>query len=172
MKHEFHFILNQELYFKLLKLSKRLNKDLSSTIVVAFENLKPFIEKNHLTSNEKGSKFKTLADIKEKRYHIHCYLPEYLYRRLKQIYYDLNLYSMAQILRKIIESFLMGCLKYGERDFFRKLDKINKDWENKKILYRQEKKCFSKQMSLNKNHLPYCMTNYGNDFRPYLIQLL
>jgi hypothetical protein len=172
MKHEFHFVLNQKLYFKLLKKSKCLNKDLSKTIVVAFEKLNTFIEKNHFISKEKGCKYKHLADKEEKLCHIHCYLPEHFYRKLKHIYNDLNVYSMAQILRKIIEFFLMGCSKYGDRCFLERLDEINKNWEMKKSIYRIEKRIFKRPMSQKIISFPYCITVYGADSRPYLFQLV
>jgi hypothetical protein len=172
MQHEFHFILNQKLYFELLKQSKLLNKNLSTTIVFAFENLNSSIEKNHLSSQEKGSKYKKITMPDEKNYHIHCYLPENLYRKLKHIHHDLNTFSLAQIMRKIIEYFLIGCFKYGDSDFIMRLEKINKNWEIKKSIYRREKRIFIRQMSYNYNQLLYCITTYGVNSSPYLIQFI
>jgi hypothetical protein len=172
MKHEFHFILNQDLYFKLLKLSKVLNKSQSATIILAFESLNVFIEKNHLSSQEYGSKYRTLALPGKKNYHIHCYLTENLYRRLKHIHHDLNTYSLAQIMRKIIENFLIGCFKYGVSSFINNLKRINKNWEKNKITYQREKRIFIRHMSCEFIQLPYCKTIYGTDSRPYLMQLI
>jgi hypothetical protein len=170
MKHEFHFILEQKQYFKLLKLSKRLNKNLSATIVIAFENLNTFIEKNHLASQEKKSCYKTLVNTEENCHHIHCYLPQHLYRKLKHIHHDLDTYSLAQIMRKIIEYFFMGCFKYGENDFIERLGKINKNWEKIKSEYRKEKRIFKRPMSYKFYQIPYLITIYGIDSYPYLIQ--
>jgi hypothetical protein len=172
MKHEFHFILNEELYSKLLKLSKSINKNLSKTVVLIFDNLNSFAERNHLTSREKESRYKTLAGPEEKRYHVHCYLPEYLYRKLKLIHHDLNTYSLAQIIREMIDNFLKGCSKYGNKDFMERLGIIKKIWDKKKLIYRKTKRKFLRQVSYKSNHLPYCITTYGNDFQPYLIQLV
>jgi hypothetical protein len=172
MIHEFHFVLSQKFYFKLLKLSKRLNKNISTTLVIAVEKLIPFIEKNHLSAKEKECRYKILEEPLKTRYHIHCYLPEKLYNKLKQIHLDLDTYSIAQILRKIIEAFLMGSSKYGEGEFLIKLEKCSKIWEMKKMIFRNEKRVFIKQMSYKIKKLSYCVTTYGNDSRPYLIQLL
>jgi hypothetical protein len=172
MKHEFHFLLNEEQYHKLLKLSKSLNKNLSTTVVVIFDNLNSFVEKNHLTAKEKGSKYSPLSNPKEKRFHIHCYLPEHLYRRLKLLHHDLNTYSLAQIIRKMIEYFLMGCIKYGNGGFIERLTRIKEIWNEMKASYRKEKRKFIRQMSYKSNDIVYCFTIYGNDSLPYLIQLI
>jgi hypothetical protein len=172
MKHEFHFLLNQEQYLMLLKLSKHLNKNLSASIVKACENLKSFIEKNHLISKEKGSRYQTLSGSEEKQYHIHCYLPENLYKKLKQIHLDLNTYSLAQILRKIIENYLMGCSKYGIKGFTTKLESINDNWENKKAIYKKEKKVFFRQMSYKLYNSQYLKIIYSKDSSPFSIQFI
>jgi hypothetical protein len=172
MKHEFHFILNQKHYFNLLDLSKSLNKNISKTLVFILENLNPFIEKNHLASIEKGSKYQTLALPEEKRFHIHCYLNENLYRRLKHLHHDLNTYSLAQIMRRLIDSFLLGCFKYGIKDFRERLLKIKKIWEKKKNIYRKEKVIFLRHVSFKPNNKPYCLTSYDDGYRPFQIQLL
>ena len=172
MKHEFHFILNEKLYYRLLKLSKSINKNLSATVVVIFDNLNSFIEKNHLTSKEKESRYKTVTSPEEKPYHVHCYLPEHLYRKLKLIHHDLNTYSLAQIIREMIDYFLKGCDKYGNEDFMERLGRIKKIWYEKKSVYIKEKRKFLRQVSHKSNDLLYCITSYGNDFRPYSIQLL
>jgi hypothetical protein len=172
MLHEYHFLLNQKLYNELLKLSKCLNKNISETIVFAFKNLNPLVEKKQLTLEEQGSKYKILAGLDEKRCHVHCYLPEHFYRKLKQIHNDLDVYSIAQILRKILEVFLKGCSKYGKYVFVKRLNNITINWENIKSKYQAEKRVFIRQMSYKFNNFPNYLIGYGKDSRPYYIQFI
>jgi hypothetical protein len=172
MRHEYHFILNEKLYFKLLKLSKRIDKNLSMTINFILENLSPHIEMNHLNAHEEESRYIKLTDMDEKRYHVHCYIPEQMYRKLKHLHLDLNTYSIAQTVRKLIDYFLRGFFKYGNRIFIEGVNKFKTRWETKKQIYIKEKHIFKNQMSYFKKHLPYCMTTYGKDSRPISIRLL
>jgi hypothetical protein len=140
MIHELHFVINQQLYHDLRELSLKLNKKLSTTIVFIFQHMGFLIEKNHFLANEKNSEYHFLPYPKEKRIHIHCYLPEHQYRKMKLIHQDLNTYSLAQIIREIIIIFLKGCAKHGINSFLNRLNKISQDWENKKRHIMREKK--------------------------------
>jgi hypothetical protein len=170
MLHDYHFILNEESYLKLNKISAYMKNSLSKTIVVLFEKLVPYIEKKHLFSSEKNSSYMTIADKDEKRIHLHSYFPEHRFRKIKQIHNDLNYYSMAQIFRKLIDYFISGCMKYGVNEFIKMLENIKDKWENKKKFYKKEKVTFRKQLSYNPNNFPYMLITYDNNSCPIVMR--
>ena len=191
--HEFHFVVSHNTHQKLKQLSKKLNihpydncredkttkkkiknkpTSLSTTIVYIFEQMNAFLEKNHLTALEKDSKYELISHRDEKKVHIHCYMSEDLYRKLKIIHHDLNVYSLAQILRKMITFFLNGCIKYGIKKLNTQLNKIKKLWVIKKTVYQKENKIFVRQLSDKIRGIYYCRTLYGINYRPYQIQYL
>jgi hypothetical protein len=166
MIHDYHFKLNEKSKLELLKISKDMKLSMSSTIVLLFEKFLPFVEKNHLKSKEKNSKYKVIADLKEKRYRIHCYMQDHLYRKKKHLHHDLNVFSMAQILRSMIDIFIFGCNKYGINEFINKLDKIIKLWKNKKEIYRKEKIIFIRQLYMKIINFPKILVYYDQNSHP------
>jgi hypothetical protein len=173
MNHEFHFIMREETYSELNKLSGELNKSLSKTISFVFEKMFVLTERHHLMSKEKQSMYlKVSDDDNEERVHIHAYMKHQIYRKLKQIHQDLNTYSMAQIMRRVIEVFLKGCKDYGVKRFIEKIEKISKTWDEKKKIYREEKRIFLRHLSYIVERKSYCMTGYDTYSSAFSIQLV
>jgi hypothetical protein len=170
MQHDYHFKLNEESLMKLTEISMDLGFSLSKTIVVLFENFLPFVEKNHLMTKGKDSKYRIIANSKEKRYSVHCYMTENLYRKMKQLHHDLNVYSLAQIIRKMIDLFIFGCNKYGIIKFIDSLVKIKFVWRNKKECYKKENTIFMRQLSKKIIHFSYILINYDINSQPCIIQ--
>jgi hypothetical protein len=172
MKHDYHFVLNEKAYLKILELANQMDRSVSGTIVVLFEKLLPFLEKNHLSAKVKNSKYKIIAGKNEKRIHIHSYIPEYDYMKMKQLHFDLDVYSLAQILRELINKFISGCLKYGIEKFIDILKKIQDMWEKKKESYKKEKIIFKKQLSHKNVFFPYILIKYNNKSQIYDLQFI
>jgi hypothetical protein len=172
MLHDYHFKLNEESKKKLKKISEDMGVSLSATIVVLFEKFLPFVEKNHFNSKEKDSKYKIIANPKEKRFSVHSYIPENLYRKMKHLHHDLNIFSMAQVVRKMIDLFIFGYLKYGLNKFIEVLNKINDIWKNKKEFYKNRKIIFMRQLFRESINFPSILINYGNNSQPYCMQYI
>ena len=172
MTYEFHFKINEKTLEKLKILARKLEMSLSKTIIFIFMSMHIFIERNHLMTKEKDSKYKIIADFEEERYSVHSYIELEIYKKLKHIHQDLNFYSMAQILREVIERFLEGCEKYGIFEFIKRLKKINEIWEEKKIIHKKNKKYFVRQLKGKKSRIPYCETVYNSNSSTKQILLL
>jgi hypothetical protein len=98
MNHELHFILNEKTLKKLIEISLEMKiKSVSGTVVAIFDRLIPYLEKKQIEFQNRKSEYKLVADLKEKRCHVHAYLPEKLYRRLKELHQYLNLQSCSNI---------------------------------------------------------------------------
>jgi hypothetical protein len=151
MKHEFHFVLNKKMKKEIIVLSKKLKKSMSSTIVYIINNLNPILERYHYVypENKEDGRYRLINGKK----HIHIYMDEVDYRRIKQVFANMYIYSMAIIIRRMIRIYIDEINRYGIKRFEKimlKYGKINdvkfkregrKKWEKYEIV---------QQMSYNK----------------------
>jgi hypothetical protein len=171
MKKEFHFIMKESSLTKLEELAKSLKKSVSSTIVEIFENMKPYLEKKELAFKEESGKYGNIGNLDETRTHVHVYFPKDLHRKLKQVHQDLDYFSMAQILREIIEKYLKDCFKTGVARFKWKLARMNKRWDERKRRLIKKKKVV-RHLSKNMSTFPLFSVTYDNFYSPCIIKLL
>ncbi len=117
MRKDFHFVLRKRLKTKIIRISKKLKKSYSRTIINIVEDMMPFIERYFLNDvrDERGDYRKFGANA-----HMHAYLDEKTYNLLKHFTHNLYIHSMAITLRRILEIFVKCVDKYGFVDF--------KDW--------------------------------------------
>ena len=144
--HILHFKLNNSVHILLSEYAKETNKSISSIITMIIEKSLPFIEKNHISFQNKESKYSLIAFPVDKRRSVHAYIPEEYYRKLKQLHQDLNFFSIAQILRKLIKYFFQACEKYGNEELSAKTERIKELWKVKKELFIKENKVFQLQL--------------------------
>ena len=84
------------------------------------------------------------------------YLPEVYYRKIKHIHHDLNLYSIAQIMRKLIGYYLNSYKKYGFIKLESSVGEIKKKWDERKKM--NNKVEYGSMIQLfNKIHTPLSM---------------
>ena len=117
MSHLFHLIMDSEMINQLLQLDLlQKSGGFSDLIVEILQRLYPVIENNHFFGGELNSRYMPVnADRKLARSSIYVDLPERLYRRLKLIHHDLNVYSMAQLVRGVLRLYLNFVKWYGEK---------------------------------------------------------
>jgi hypothetical protein len=73
-------------------------------IIRALGNL---IKTEHVWGNERMSGYMNVSrDKDEVREHVHVYLPGGVYKELKALHMDLNVFSIAQIMRGILQFFI------------------------------------------------------------------
>ena len=133
--HVLHFKLDKEQHSALSKIAEDNKSSLSKTIVSVIEKLMPFIEKNQISFQDKESRYQVINNKKEKRRSVLAYLPEEYYRKLKHLHHDLNVYSIAQIMRKLIGYYIKAYCKYGLDKMNLFVEKLLEKWnEKKKIL--------------------------------------
>jgi len=147
MTHELHFMVEQRLYNNLVQISRLQRISISGLIVTIFNTLDTFLEKNMLKSNDRMCRYSKIDEDSNQRRHIHCYIPESQYRKLKKIYETLNFYSIAQIVRELIRSFVRAVFKYGFDVLINKLYHIKRIWNRMKENYKKEKRVFVRQVS-------------------------
>ena len=153
--HVLHFKLDKEQHSALLKIAEDNKTSLSKTIVSIIGKFMPFIEKNQISFQDRESRYQVINNKKEKRRSILAYLPQEYYRKLKHLHHDLNVYSIAQIMRKLIRYFINANEKYGFKNLSMYIERIDRKWkEKKKIL----KDMGTMIQLFNKNHLPASLT--------------
>jgi uncharacterized Fe-S radical SAM superfamily protein PflX len=171
MKKEFHFVMKRESLVKLENLAKRLKKSVSSTIVDIFYNMSAYLEKKELSFKEESGKYGFLGNDDEARSHVHVYLPKDMHRKMKQVHNELDYFSMAQIMREIIEVYLTGC-KIGIQRYKRRLSRTNKRWERMKKMFVKMKKRIVRHLSSNLSSFPLFSVTYDNFYSPCAVKLL
>jgi hypothetical protein len=168
MNHDLHFMLNELTLKKLMEISRALKiKTISGTIVAIIEFLTPYLEKNQIEFQNRESRYKQIADSSEKRHHVHAYIPENIYRKLKELHQYLNFYSLAQILREIIEIYLKDFFKEGLKKVVKKYEKIIKRWNVRKEM--KKGGAFLRQLSMPDINSRRITVKYDLNFHPYSI---
>ena len=132
----------------------------------------PFIDLNWLKSINQKSKYKILDKKPKERFHIHCYVQEDVYQKLKTVHKDLNFYSMSQIVRLVVKYFLHGVKKYGYKGFIERLQKCKNKWNKKLEEFAGKKITFRKQMRKESSKFTYFQTIYSTEFDPILIKFM
>jgi hypothetical protein len=168
MNHDLHFMLNDLTLKKLIEISKALKiKTISGTIVAIIEFLTPYLEKNQIEFQNRESRYKQIADQSEKRHHIHAYIPENIYRKLKELHQYLNFYSLAQILREIIEIYLKDFFKCGLKKVVKKYEKVKRMWKMRKVI--KKGGAFLRQLTMPDIASRGITVKYDVNFHPYSI---
>jgi hypothetical protein len=171
MKFDMHFVINERLLKRLDKTTGRMElKTRSATIVAIFNLLLPYLEKNQIKFKNHESKYRLVAGIKEKRCHVHAYVPEEVYMRLKEMHEYSNFYSIAQILREIIRIYLKECFKLGIDEALKKLENLKEMWKTMKK-GRIGKK-FLRQLYYKERTASTISITYDRFFHPLSIKFL
>jgi hypothetical protein len=172
MRHNLHFILNENSYLKLKKMSLKFDESISGTIVEILKKMTPYLEKKQLTFQNKRSQYQYVGDLEEKRRQMHVYLPEDLYRKLKEMHQDMNFFSIGQIMREIIDYFLKESYKTGFDNFIARIQLLILSWGWKKKKFATDKKIFMRESFLHHKINPYIIVTYDCKFHPFSIQFL
>ena len=170
--HELHFIAGEKMFNTIEKISKEMDRSFSATIIIIYLYLIPFFEKNHLIAQEKESKIEAVGSEEEIRRHIHCYLPQELYRKLKLFHQDMNTYSMAQIMRKMMHYFIIGYNKYGLESFIERLKNCKGIWDEMKEKFIKDMKFFKKRITNKNSKYTFINTIYTDHYSPYSFQFI
>ncbi|HOL57930.1 MAG TPA: hypothetical protein PLD75_10280, partial [Spirochaetota bacterium] len=114
--HEIHFVTTSKMKKKLAKIAKKEKISLSKLICYVSQKFSDRIKKRYCFGPEDENVYERLnADAS-----IHFYLPQEDYRFLKKIHADLNFFSMAKLLRSILEVFIEEYERIGMLGFEKK----------------------------------------------------
>ena len=137
---ELHFVTTSEMKNKLKNIAKSLNLSLSALIAYVLMKFADRVKQRYCFGNEDGNIYERIdADAS-----IHFYISKEDYRFLKKMHADLNFFSMAKLLRFILQVFIEEYEKIGMLGFekkcgiitlklFLKITKIKKWWKSKEL---------------------------------------
>ena len=171
--HDFHFILDRGTKERLMDLEVfEGSRGVSGMIVEILRVLAPVVRREHRWGEERMGRYKLVCeDDDEIRDHIHAYVPLEMYRELKLLHQDLNVYSIAQLVRGFIVWFLEfadGC----EGDVFGELEKVFTCWAEEDTETRLTSREYVRQLVMILRHLPKknkLVNIYDYKFSPFWI---
>ena len=146
MTKEFNFMIGQELNKKIESYSNKKGIAYNDVIIVIFNIMLPLLKEEHFTGVERRNKYERITAIKR----VHLYLEEDIYREIKLIHSNLDFFSMAILVRFLIE------------EFFKRLEKEKKDEDEIKKEMEETKEKYNKSGV-------WVKVKEGQLFEPYLI---
>ena len=160
--HDFHLVLTTEMKNNIIKLSKKFNKSMSGMVIHILKLTDYLMKKIHYFDNED---FNTYIFIKADT-DLHVYMNEKDYRMIKLLKYNLNFFSMAIIVRKMIELFFYYSTKFGYERLLKILNKFRGIWWCK---MRRDKEWgkyeIYKQLSHQKDKIPILRLSFNNSYQ-------
>ena len=172
MLHDLHFVITKKDFNLILEKAKELEESLSGIVRIMIFYMMPFIDLNWLKSKSRDSKYKVLNSTPKERFHIHCYVPEDVYQKLKTVHKDLDFYSLSQIIRLVVKYFLHGIRKYGYKGLIERLIKCKKKWNKNLEKFADKKTIFRKQMRKGSSKFTYFQTVYSTEYEPIMIKFM
>ncbi|MBN1699102.1 MAG: hypothetical protein JW881_16400 [Spirochaetales bacterium] len=171
--HEFHFIITDIMKEKLqaLKLFGS-RRSLSGVIVWILSCIDPLMIKEHKWGKQRMSRYQAVSnDPDENREHVHVYFSENMYRKIKLLHSDLNCYSIAQLVRGLLELFLAMVERYGNK-VIDEFEKRFKQWNIEERRLQQTPRRNLRQLFTIMQHLPggdRLISLYTNHYSPFWI---
>ena len=151
-EHEFHYKECGLLTDWVDRLAWHFELSRSGMIVKMLDTTIPLLDKFHFKRKEQNCCYKKIKRYRypKKNYivpeneikkviSIHCYMPEVLYRKLKQVKGDLNFHSIAQLVRELVRFFLWLFDRYGS-GCLKILESFAKNAKKQKYQYRKSRK--------------------------------
>ncbi|HOL57725.1 MAG TPA: hypothetical protein PLD75_09230, partial [Spirochaetota bacterium] len=117
---QFDFVINDSLFSKIKILTEKNNKGVSEIIREIINIMLPFLKKKHLTEERRKRDYPCVNATKRVR----VFLEERVYNELKQIHDTLNTFSIAVLIREILELYFELVEKYGVDGFEKRLEKV------------------------------------------------
>ncbi|HOJ63067.1 MAG TPA: hypothetical protein PLE45_01490 [Spirochaetota bacterium] len=134
---EFDFVLNKSLFDKIKYLKEKKNKDLSVIVREIILLMIPILRKKHLYEKRKEKDYKFINATEK----IRVFLPEEVYNELKLVHDQLNSFSIATLIRELLEVYFIGIETYGEEKFIKMIQEIKNEIEGLK----ERKACVVKE---------------------------
>ena len=125
---EFHFVINPNMHNKIKNYCKTKKISQNKSIREIITTMIPFIRNLHFFEKEDNCKYRIIGGKKN----IHLYFDDELYRELKLIHSNLNYYSIAILVRDMIENFFIHFNKNkNETDVINEMQKIKNEMKSK-----------------------------------------
>ena len=107
----------------------------------------------------------------EIREDIHVYVPDELYRELKLLHQDLNFYSIAMVVRDLV-NFFLGLMDVYKKEVIQELKKIFAHWRSEDAETRLTPRKFIRQLWKIIRFLPgknRLVTVYNDEYSPFWV---
>jgi hypothetical protein len=169
--HEFHCVIGRSMK-KRLKVLNVFGKgaSVSGIVVRILQVLGPVLGKEFKWGKQRFSRYRSVCqDLDEVREHMHVYMPEDVYREIKLLHHGLNFYSMAQVVRWVVECFLGLVDVFGDR-IFKYLKKNYRKWKDEYNVSRKTSRKAIRQLCTIYKHQPEkprLITFYNTSFSPF-----
>jgi hypothetical protein len=147
---------------------------LARMIEKVLDLLSPGIEKMHVDGEQQYTRYELVCeDMEVERKSVYVGMPERLYRELKCLHNDLNYYSMAQLLRRVLRGFLGMVEKYGD-EVEAKMLEFYRRWKRKRASRKHEWKPVEELLFFiyQKPKQSRFLTLYSKKFQPISIYRL
>jgi hypothetical protein len=130
-KHEYHFVMAKSMINDLIRLGVyRGAGSFSKVIEKILLILIPAVTVEQEWGKQRENRYRLISeDPSDPRVDASVYLPEKVYRLLKQVHSDLNFYSMAGIVREVIGLFISLVKEYGKDGVIPYLKSQYKRWK-------------------------------------------
>jgi len=171
--HDFHFVVERRMKERLKNLDVFQDcKGVSGVIVRVLKLLAPVVRREHKWGEQRMCRYREVCDDPEAvREHMHVYLPGGVYRELKLLHQDLNVYSIAQLLRGFIDLFL-GFVEVYKDNVILELEKLFDSWLEVEKQVRLTPRKIMRQLLMIIQHLPgksRPINIYDKHFSPFWV---
>ncbi len=122
---KYDFVLNKVLLDKIKNLAKKRSISLSCLMREIFEKVIPILEKKHLKEKRREKDYPIVCATNRVR----VYISKKLYNQLKVVHSHLNTFSMAVLVREILEEYFLRIEIFGEEEFEDKIERLKKKLE-------------------------------------------
>ncbi|HOJ63828.1 MAG TPA: hypothetical protein PLE45_05355 [Spirochaetota bacterium] len=123
---KFDFVVGDSLFNKIKNMALKRNIKFSTIIREIILKMVPVLEKKHFKEARRKKDYPVVMAA----YRVKVFLPEKLYNELKMIHDHLNTFSMATLVREIIEAYFEGIERFGETEFEKKIKDLEVKIEN------------------------------------------
>ena len=171
--HDFHLVMAKGMKedFRSLDMYKE-SGSLSGVIVKVLSLLEPVINREHQWGDQRMSRYMPVSrDPDEVREDVHVYFPEDLYRRFKLMHQDLNVFSIAQLVRGFLNFFIRLVKQYGD-NVYQELKQWFKQWNEESEKNRLTPLRLVRQLLRIIRHLPdqnRLVNIYDGQFSPFWV---
>ncbi|MBN2443739.1 MAG: hypothetical protein JXJ04_20425 [Spirochaetales bacterium] len=171
--HDFHFVIDREMKKKInnLDLFKK-SRGLSGKIIRILQLLTPVLGKEHKWGKQRFGRYRAVCDDpKEVRENVHVYMPDKMYRELKLLHQDLNFYSIAMVVRLLV-NFFLGLVEIYKNRVIQELKKLFAQWRSEDSETRLTPRKFVRQLLKIIRFLPgknRLVTIYNEEYSPFWV---
>ncbi|HOL57457.1 MAG TPA: hypothetical protein PLD75_07865, partial [Spirochaetota bacterium] len=117
---------NQDLFEKINNLKNKKDKDFSTLIREIIIFMLPVLKRKHLFEKRRDKDYRFINAT----HRIRIYIPEEVYNELKLVHDHINSFSIAILIRELLELYFAGIEVEGEEEFAKRMEEWQKEIES------------------------------------------